>query len=112
MIITPVAINKVEIIAGKYFDLENPHPQIHPNINNVLNNRKSTDRKNESNSPMAMLSKQRLMPENRKIKTINDGKNLNRNEWNMQEISAPNAKYKVCKRCCLWFNNGKCSDVV
>jgi hypothetical protein len=80
VIITPVAINKVETIAGKYLDLENPHPQIHPNRNNVLNNIKSTDRKKVSNSPKAMLSRKKLMPENRKIKTINAGKNLNLNE--------------------------------
>jgi hypothetical protein len=67
-------------MAGKYRDRENPQPQIHPDRNNILNNKKSIDRKNESNSPNAKLSRRTLMAANNSINVINDGKNRNRNE--------------------------------
>jgi hypothetical protein len=70
----------VENIAGKYLARENPHPHIHPEMNNNRNNRKSINRKNESNSPNAKLSRTRLIPVNNKTKMINEGKNLNLNE--------------------------------
>jgi hypothetical protein len=70
----------VEKRAGKYLERENPHPHIHPEINNIRNNRKSIDRKNESNSPTAKLSIKKLTPANNSIKTTKAGKNLNRNE--------------------------------
>jgi hypothetical protein len=66
--------------AGKYLERENPQPQIHPETNNTLNNRKSIDKKNESNSPHAKLSIIKPSPVNRSIKVMNDGKNLNLNE--------------------------------
>jgi hypothetical protein len=77
---TPTDNNNVESIAGKYFERENPHPHIHPEMNNSLNNRKSIDRKNESNSPNAKLSSAKLIMANIKTMTPNDGKNLNLNE--------------------------------
>jgi hypothetical protein len=70
----------VENTAGKYLERENPQPQIHPEMNNTLNNRKSIDRKNESNSPTAKLSIKKLIPANRSIRVMNAGTNLNLNE--------------------------------
>jgi hypothetical protein len=70
----------VENIAGKYLERENPHPHIHPKMNNALNNRKSIDKKNESNSPNAKLSIKKPIPVNNNIKVMNEGKNLNLNE--------------------------------
>jgi hypothetical protein len=77
---TPTDNNKVESMAGKYLERENPHPHTHPETNNSLNNRKSIDKKNESNSPNAKLSRTKLIPANNSIKVMNEGKNLNRNE--------------------------------
>jgi hypothetical protein len=77
---TPVDNNTVENIAGKYLNLKNPQPQSHPAMNNILNNRKSIDRKNKSNSPNAKLSIKKPAPVTSSIKTMNKGKNLNRNE--------------------------------
>jgi hypothetical protein len=67
-------------MAGKYLERENPQPQIHPEMNNNLNNKKSIDRKNVSNSPGAKLSIKKPIPVNNNIKVMNEGKNLNLNE--------------------------------
>jgi hypothetical protein len=80
VIITPADNSEAESMAGKYLERENPQPQTHPNRNNVLNNRKSIDRKNKSNSPGAKLSRRIPSPANSIIKTRKDGRNLNLNE--------------------------------
>ncbi|MDR1593515.1 MAG: hypothetical protein LBS43_03380 [Prevotellaceae bacterium] len=80
MIITPIDNKIVENTAGKYLERENPQPQIHPETNSTLNNKKSIDRKNKSNSPNAKLSIEKLIAVNRNIKVMNAGKNLNLNE--------------------------------
>jgi hypothetical protein len=67
-------------MAGKYLERENPQPQIHPEINKNLNNRKSINRKNESNSPDAKLSIKKLITANNNIRVMKEGRNLNRNE--------------------------------
>jgi hypothetical protein len=76
----PADNNRVESTAGKYLERENPQPQTHPTMNNTLNKRKSINRKNESNSPKAKLSRKKPIPANSKINVMNEGKNLNLNE--------------------------------
>jgi hypothetical protein len=77
---TPADNSIVENMAGKYLERENPHPHIHPERNKGMNNRKSTDKKNESNSPNAKLSSTKLIMANINAKSPNEDKNLNLNE--------------------------------
>jgi hypothetical protein len=77
---TPTDNNNVENMAGKYLERENPHPHIHPEMNNNRNNRKSIDKKNESNSPNAKLSSAKLIAANINTMRMNEGKNLNLKE--------------------------------
>jgi hypothetical protein len=80
VIITPIVRSKLEKRAGKYLDRENPHPQIHPDKNSTLNSIKSMEKKNESNSPSAKLSRKRPIPEKNNSNARNRGRNLNLSE--------------------------------
>jgi hypothetical protein len=80
VMISPADNSMVENIAGKYLVRKNPQPQNHPVMNNTLNNRKSIDRKKESNSPSAKLSIKKLIPTNNNTNAMNEGKNRNLNE--------------------------------
>jgi hypothetical protein len=80
VIMMPADNNRADSTAGKYLERENPQPQTHPAINSTLNKRKSINRKNESNSPGAKLSRKKPPAANNSIRMAKEGRNLNLNE--------------------------------